>query len=206
MPYSWCILHNEAMFPQRSALLKQAFSCWNWKCGLLSATARSLVYLAAMARTGSRGRLAVVVVEIAYVTLTAGIYAGLQQKALGVRLRWLGNLVVVIGVPCLAQVLDWIAHRVTGSTVTGRATLAVSFFAAFSALFHLHVMRNGAFLTGSGRTLMDDFRRMPRLVAGFFAKPIALLSAATTSPHESRVPKVTIEGQPAVTASVGELA
>jgi hypothetical protein len=164
------------MFTQR-ALLTRAFSCWNWKCALLSATARSLVYLAAMARTGLRGSFAVVLVEIVYVTLTAGAYAGMQQKALGLRARWLGNLIVVLGVPGLAQVLDWAAHCVTGATVTGGATLAVCLFTALSALFHLHVMRNGVFLTGTGRSLLDDFRRMPRLIAGFVARPVAFFVA-----------------------------
>lgn len=164
------------MFRQRP-LLTQALSCWNWKCALLSATARSLVYLAAMAHSGPHGRFAVVLVEVVYVTLTAGVYAGMQQKALGLRTRWLGNLIVVLGVPGLAQILDWTAHRVTGAAVTGRATLAVSIFAAVSALFHLHVMRNGVFLTGSGRSLFDDFRRIPRLVAGFVVKPVVFLAA-----------------------------
>jgi hypothetical protein len=58
--------------------------------------------------------------------------------------------------------------------------LAVSVFAAISAVFHLHVMRNGVFLTGTGRSLSDDFRRMPRLVAGFVVRPVVLLSAFTS--------------------------
>lgn len=181
MLHSSCIRNHGAMSKQR-ALLRQSLSCWNWKCALLSATARSLVYLAAMARAGLRGSLAVVLVEIVYVTLTAGIYAGMQQKALGLRMRWLGNLIVVLGVPGLAQILDWAAHFVTGATVTGRATLAVSLFAALSALFHLHVMRNGVFLTGTGRSLFDDFRRMPRLIAGFIVKPVVFLVALTSAP------------------------
>lgn len=167
------------MFKQQP-LLTQAFSCWNWKCALFSATARSLVYLAAMTRTAPHGRLAVVLVEIVYVTLTAGFYAGMQQKALGLRKLWLGNLIVVLGVPGLAQVLDWTAHRVTGAVVTQRGMLAVSLFAALSALFHLHAMRNGVFLTGRGRSLVDDFRRMPRLIAGFVVRPVALFIAWTS--------------------------
>lgn len=164
------------MSVQRS-LLTQAVSCWNWKCALLSATARSLVYLAAMARNGLRGSLAVVLVEVAYVTLTAGIYAGMQQKALKLATRWQGNLIVVLGVPGLAQALDWLVHRVSGAAVTGRATLAVSLFAALSAVFHLHVMRNGVFLTGGGRSLFDDFRRIPKLVAGLVVRPVVFFVA-----------------------------
>lgn len=159
-------------------LLGRALSCWNWKCALLSATARSIVYLAAMGRSGGHDRVAVVLVEIAYVTLTAGIYAGMQQKALSLRNRLRGNLITVLGVPGIAQALDWAAHRLTGATVTSRATLAVCIFTALSALFHLHVMRNGAFLTGQGRSLADDFRRMPRLILEFVAKPAAVLATA----------------------------
>lgn len=144
----------------------------------MSATARSIVYLAAMARNGLRGGLSIVLVEIAYVTLTAGLYAGMQQRALSFRLRLLGNLTIVFGVPGMAQILDWLAHRAVGAVAPGKATLAVSVFAIVSALFHLHVMRRGAFLTGrGGRSLAEDFRRMPRLILAFIAAPVVLLSA-----------------------------
>jgi hypothetical protein len=165
------------MFPQRSVLLKQAFAYWNWKCALMSATARSLVYLAAMAHTGLHGTLFVVLVEMGYVTLTAGVYAGMQQNALRIRSRLLGNLIVVVGVPGLAQVLDWSAHHLTHTVATRRTTLAVSIFALLSALFHLHVMRNGGFLSGQGSSLIDDFRRVPRFIAGFVLRPVDLFAA-----------------------------
>lgn len=147
----------------------------------MSATARSIVYLAALARTGLRGGLSIVLVEMIYVTLTAGIYAGLQQRALGFRSRLLGDLTVVLGVPMLAQILDWLSHRAAGAAAPGRATLMVCIFAVISALFHLHVMRRGAFLTGrTGRSLLDDFRRMPRLIAGFVLAPVSFLSTLAT--------------------------
>ncbi len=80
----------------------------------------------------------------------------------------------------VAQALDWLIHRAAGPAAPARATLAVCVFAAISALFHLHIMRRGVFLTGrAGQTLADDFRRIPRLLAGFILQPIALVSAAT---------------------------
>jgi hypothetical protein len=169
--------HHASMFAQRSSLLKQAFTYWNWKCALMSATARSLVYLAAIAHTGLHGILPVVLVEVGYVTLTAGVYAGLQQNALRLRSRLLGNLIVVLGVPGLAQILDWFTQHLTHTVATGRTILAVSFFAVLSALFHLHVMRNGGFLTGQGHSLLDDFRRVPRFVAGFVLRPADFFTA-----------------------------
>jgi hypothetical protein len=167
----------------RTPFLAQAFAFWNWKCALLSTAARSTVYLVAMMRAGHvHGFLSagvpVVLVEVVYVTLTAGLYAGLQQRALSFRSRPLGNLTVVIGVPALAQVLDWLVHRAVGAPAPAKATLAVCVFAAVSALFHLHVMRRGVFLTGHrGRSLLDDFRRLPRLIAGFVVTPVLSLAA-----------------------------
>jgi hypothetical protein len=161
---------------RRSALLARAITCWNWKCALLSASVRSLVYLAAMARTGSHGRLAVVLVEMAYVSLTAGLYAGLQQRALEFRSHLAGNLTIAGAVPALAQSLDWLAHRAMGACAPAKATIAVWIFTAASALFHLYVMRRGVFLTGCGRSLADDFRRIPHLIAGLVLRPVAAVS------------------------------
>lgn len=140
-----------------------------------------MVYLAAMAHPvmttrGSKDGFSIILVEIAYVAITAGAYAGLQQKALGFRSRMLGNLTVVLVVPMLAQLFDWLAHRAAGATVPARATVAVCLFATLSALFHLYVMRRGAFLTGcEGQTLGEDFRRMPRLIAAFVVLPLTYL-------------------------------
>lgn len=172
MPQSW-----------RRSFLTRVFSCWNWKCALLSATARSLVYLAALTRSGPHGRVSIVAVEVAYVTLTAGIYAGMQQRALRLRSRLLGNCIVACGVPALAQGVDWFAHRAAGGAVPFRAMVAVSIFTGVSALFHLFVMRRGVFLTGQGRSLGDDFRRIPRLIAGFVVAPFGWIAARGTEPE-----------------------
>lgn len=144
---------------------------------MLSATARSLVYLAAMARSGVHGRLFIVLIEIAYVTLTAGFYAGMQQRALGLRSRLLGDAIIAVGVPALAQSIDWLAHRAVGAGAGARATISVCVFTFVSALFHLHVMRNGTFLTGHSRSLWSDFRRIPGLIAGFLLRPFVLFAA-----------------------------
>lgn len=160
-----------------SSHLANVLACWNWKCALLSAAARSAVYAAAMARSGLRGSLGVVLVEVGYVTLTAGLYAGLQQKALGLRNRLAGNLAIVVAVPALAQALDWLTHRLAGASAPAHATAAVCIFAALSALYHLHIMRRGVFLSGHGHSLLDDFRRIPRLTAEFVACPALALAA-----------------------------
>jgi hypothetical protein len=164
-----------------SSFCSHVHGCWNWKCAVLSATARSFVYVAALAHKGVGSGGTIVLVEMVYVLVTAGVYAGLQQRALGLRPRWLGNLAVVIGVPWLAQTLEWLAHHAVGGEAPGRATLAVCFFAGLSAFFHLHVMRRGVFLTGGQeRSLVEDFRRMPRLVAELLVAPVLMLSTVAS--------------------------
>jgi hypothetical protein len=129
-------------------------------------------------RGRQHGRLSIVLVEMAYVALTAGLYAGMQQRALGIRSRRLGNLTVILGVPALAQIFDWLTHCASGTPAPPRALVAVCVYAAITALFHLHVMRSGAFLTGrTGRSFLDDFRRVPWLLAGFVLRPVVLFSA-----------------------------
>lgn len=172
LPHSWGMRLSQPAF---SLSLLHGF--WNWKCALLSATARSIVYLLAMAHHGQQGRLAVVLVEAAYVTLTAGLWAGLQQRALELQRRALGNLIVVVVVPSFAQGLDWATHALAGAAAPPRAMLAVCAFTLLSAFFHLYVMRQGVFLSGKGRSLTEDFRRMPRLVAAFVLRPLAAVAA-----------------------------
>jgi hypothetical protein len=167
----------------RSNILAQVYSCWNWKCALMSASTRSMVYAAALAHPAHGQRATVALVEMTYITLTAGFFSGMQQRSLSLRSRVLGNFMVAVGIPALSQVLDWAIHRMAGGA-PARATVAMLLFTFISALFHLHVMRNGVFLTGQGRTLADDFRRIPGLLAGFVAKPFVFAASLVARPAE----------------------
>jgi hypothetical protein len=163
-----------------SNLRRRVIRCWNWKCALLSAGIRSMVYIVALAHAGNHGRWSVVPVEIAYVALTSGVYAGLQQRALGLRSRLFGNVIVAVGVPALSQLFDWLTHRAVAAPIPARALVAASVFTLISALFHLFVMRRGVFLSGHGRSLGSDFRRIPRLMVGFVMIPVAMASSVAS--------------------------
>jgi hypothetical protein len=85
-------------------------------------------------------------------------------------------LTIVVGVPGLSQFLDWLVHRLAGAPAPHKALLSVCVFTLISALFHRHVMRQGTFLTGpEGRSLRDDFRRIPRLLLSFAVWPGRIL-------------------------------
>lgn len=130
----------------------------------MSATVRTALYGLALAKGHAEGRAAILLVEMVYVTLTAGLYAGMQQRALELRSQLAGNLLVAVGIPGLSQLLDGAVHRGVGAAAPVRALVVSCLFTIVSALFHLYVMRRGAFLTGKGRSLGEDFRRMPFLI------------------------------------------
>jgi hypothetical protein len=136
-----------------------------------------------MAHRGHAGWSGVILVEMGYVTLTSGVYAALQQRAIRIRSRVLGSLTVALGVPGLAQLLDWTAHRITSTAVAGRVTFSVCLFALISAVFHLHLMRKGMLLAGSGRSLVDDLHGIAKLILRAFLRPFAF-AGAIPSPAE----------------------
>ncbi len=168
-----------ALVPDKSF---SPLACWNWKCALMSAVVRSMVYAIAMMHgtmmVGAlRNGLAVIAVEMVYVVFTAGLWAGLQQVALGARHRRFGDLMIVVGVPGLSQLADLLLHLAVGAPMPQRALVSVCVFTLLSALFHRHVMRHGTFLTGErSGSLVEDFRRMPRLVLSFLMWPGKLLA------------------------------
>lgn len=158
---------------QRRVVMPFQWKCaWNWKCALMSATVRSLLYGVAMLRGARDARLAVMCVELIYVTLTAGIYAGLQQRALKIRRRWLGDACIVLLIPGVSQLLDWLAHKAAGAPAPTGAFTGALVFTLLSAIFHRHLMRHGTFLTGESEdSMIEDFRRIPGLLLSFLLWP-----------------------------------
>jgi hypothetical protein len=168
---------NKGMFFHRvRAALDPLIGYWNWKSALMSVSVRATGYAIATAKHGWRAGVAAVLLEVIYVGSTAGFYAALQQRSLKTAPRWFGNLLIAVGVPMLAQTVDWAIHVLAGTPNLKVATLGVGVFTLLSALFHLHIMRQGAMLVGKeGRTLAEDMRSMPRLIAGFFLQPMRMV-------------------------------
>lgn len=166
-----------ASIPTRLLLaLTYPFRCWNWKSALLSVTLRSIALFLLVAHRGSHAGLRAAFIEACYVALTAGIWAALQQGALAVDPRWLGNLLIVVVVPVLAQSADYTIQHHLGTPGMRTASIGMVFWGVLSASFHLYLMRHGAMLVGdSSPSLARDFKRMPRLILGFILVPVQAL-------------------------------
>lgn len=156
---------------------------WNWKAASLQIAIRATVYFIVATRhlhAGShQAGLHAAIIEAVYVCLTAGFYSALQQGAMRAEPRWLANLVIIAGVPMLAQVVDTLVQQAAGTPNLKAVSLGMVFWGLLSAAFHLHLMRNGAMLIGKGEgSFASDLRRIPRLIASFVAVPfMGVLSA-----------------------------
>ena len=114
--------------------------------------------------------------------LTAGIFSAWQQQALGVKPRRLAWSIVVLAIPLGSLAADcalhiWLDHGNMRALGIGALIVTV-----VSAMFHWHVMQNGAMLVGrNSNSFVGDMKRMPRLIATFVWNPIrAVISRPRT--------------------------
>jgi hypothetical protein len=146
---------------------------WNWKAALITAICRAGACMAALWHSPLHAREHFGAVEAAYVLLTAGIFSAWQQQALDVKPRRLAWAVVVLAIPLGSLAADsalhlWLDHGNMRALGIGGLIATL-----ISAMFHWHVMQNGAMLVGeSSRSFVDDLKQMPRLVATFVWDPV----------------------------------
>jgi hypothetical protein len=152
---------------------------WNWKAALITAVFRAGACMAALWHRPLHAREHFGAVEAAYVLLTSGIFSAWQQQALDVKPRRLSWVIVVLVIPLGSLSVDsalhiWLDHG--NMRALGIGALIATLI---SAMFHWHVMQNGALLVGEkGRSLADDMRRMPRIIASFVWNPICWIVAS----------------------------
>jgi hypothetical protein len=145
---------------------------WNWKAALITAICRAAACMAALWHSPLYAREHFGAVEAAYVLVTAGVFSAWQQQALGVKPRQVAWSITVLAIPLGSLAADaglhlWLDHGNMRALGIGALIVTV-----VSAMFHWHVMRNGALLVGSeSRPFIDDMKRMPQLVASFVTEP-----------------------------------
>ena len=146
---------------------------WNWKAALITAICRAGACMAALWHSPLYAREHFGAVEAAYVLLTAGVFSAWQQQALGVKPRQLAWSITVLAIPLGSLAGDsalhlWLDHGNMRALGVGAIIVTV-----ISAMFHWHMMQNGAMLVGKdSRSFTDDMKQMPRLIASFVWEPI----------------------------------
>jgi hypothetical protein len=117
-------------------------------------------------------------VEAIYVLLTAGVFSAWQQQALDVKPRRLAWAIVVLAIPLGSLAADSALHIWLDQGNMRILGIGALIATLISAMFHWHVMQNGAMLVGENtNSFFGDMKRMPRLIATFVSYPVrALLS------------------------------
>ena len=150
------------------------FTHWNWKVAATTAIFRGAACIVALRHVDIHARQHFGAVEAAYVLLTAGFFSALQQQSLDIKSSKLAWLAAVIVVPFTSLGADSLLHVWLNRVNAHALGIGAAIFTLVSAMFHWHVMRNGAMLVGeSSSSLVDDLKRMPKLLLSFGMSPMA---------------------------------
>src|SRR5262245_36910127 len=156
-------LADPLLNPWRRLLLR-----WNWKTALLSACVRGTIFFIANLGAGLDAAIGAMGVEAVLFATLAGFHGALAQAFRRAQPAWAAAMTIMILIPAVNHTIEYVLHY-ANSTKRIAAGLAASIsLSIFSALFNLFVMRRGALIVGDERApLIDDLRRMPRLVFDF---------------------------------------
>jgi hypothetical protein len=157
--------------PWRRLLLR-----WNWKTALLSACVRGTIFFLANIGAGLGAAIGAMGVEAALFATLAGFYGALTQAFRRAQPEWAATMTVVALMPTINHTLEYTLHYVSGTEKVAAGVAASISLSIFSAVFNLFAMRRGVLIVGDERaSLIDDLRRMPRIVFDFvMAVPRAL--------------------------------
>jgi len=157
--------------PWRRLLLR-----WNWKTALLSACVRGAIFFAANLGAGLSAALGAMWVEAALFATLAGFYGALAQAFRHAQPAWAATMTVMALVPAVNHTLEYLTHYAIGTVRIASGVTASISLSILSAMFNLFAMRRGVLIVGDERaSLVDDLRRMPRIVFDFvMAIPRAL--------------------------------
>jgi hypothetical protein len=149
--------------PWRRLLLR-----WNWKTALLSACARGTIFFVANLGAGLGAAIGAMGVEAALFATLAGFYGALAQAFRRARPAWAATMTVMALAPAANHTLEYLMHYANGTKRIAAGVVASISLSILSAMFNLFAMRRGVLIVGDEKaSLMDDLRRMPRVVFDF---------------------------------------
>ncbi|MGH9939295.1 MAG: hypothetical protein ACREAM_23880 [Blastocatellia bacterium] len=141
---------------------------WNWKTAMLSACLRGTIFFLANIGAGLGAALGAMGVEAALFATLAGFYGALAEALRRARPVWAATVTVMVLMPAVNHTLEYILHYASGTKKLSAGVAASISLSIFSAMFNLFAMRRGVLIVGDERaSLIDDLRRMPRVVFDF---------------------------------------
>jgi hypothetical protein len=149
---------------------------WNWKTALLSAYVRGTIFFITSLGAGLGAAIGAMLVEAALFATLAGFYGAIAQAFRHAQPAWAATMTVMALVPAVNHTLEYLLHSASGTKRIAAGLAASISLSILSAMFNLFAMRRGVLIVGGERaSLIDDLRRMPRIIFDFvMAIPRAL--------------------------------
>jgi predicted outer membrane repeat protein len=149
---------------------------WNWKTALLSACARGTIFFISNLGAGLGAAIAAMAAEAALFATLAGFYGAVVQTFRRAQPAWAASVTIMILMPAVNHTLEYALHNLNGTKKIAAGVATSISLSILSAMFNLFAMRRGVLIVGEEKaSLIDDLRRMPRVVFDFvMAIPRAL--------------------------------
>ncbi len=167
----WAVLRELTNEPGRLLLRR-----WNWKAALFSSTLRAVLFLFTNLTAGWHAAVGAMTAEFLYRAVTAGFYGAITQAFRRAEPAWAAALSIIALVPASSHALELTVHLLRGTPRIITSLIASVCFTIVSTLFNWYAMRRGALVVGDdGASVLDDLKRMPRLICeAVAAGPVAL--------------------------------
>jgi len=152
---------------------------WHWKGAALSAVTRGALFFATNISGGPRLAVRAMLVEAALGVPLAGVLAAVTQAFGRAEPAWAGALAATILLPLVAHPAELVVHWAAGTPNLGASIAASVSLSVVSTAFSLFAVRRGVMVVGDGsKSLGEDLKRLPRLVADFVLLPPRALGRA----------------------------
>jgi hypothetical protein len=141
---------------------------WNWKSAVLSCLVRGAIFFAVNIRSGFRAATYAMLLEISFISITAGFYGALLQAFRKAKPDWAASLTVMVLLPAIHHSLEFLIHSLGGTKKLSASILASIGFSALSACFNLFTMRRGILIVGKHKQpFLQDLKQLPGVILAF---------------------------------------
>ena len=134
----------------------------------MSALVRGLLFFTTNLSAGLGAATGAFVAEVIFRVCTAGFYGALTQRIGRIEPEGRSMLIAMVVLPSLAHGLEFAVHWLRATpNLTVSLTASIG-FTVISTAFNVYAMRRGVLTCGPGSgSILDDLRRLPRLVRDF---------------------------------------
>jgi hypothetical protein len=141
---------------------------WNWKSAVLSCLVRGGIFFAINIISGFRAATYAMLLEISFISITAGFYGALLQAFRKAKPDWAASVTLMVLLPAIHHTLELFIHSFGGTKKLYASILASISFSALSAYFNLFTMRRGILIVGKHKQpFLQDLRQLPNVILVF---------------------------------------